>query len=278
MKNTIKVLGIAALVAVIGFMAACGDGDDDGNGGTNNGGNGNGDITVELKTLDITINRADSGAGKFVFKVGAVTGATGYKAYKEGAEVGSAAGTTVEVPAGALSRQTWTDLTAKALKGGEDASLTTALPGMVKYPAETPTLSGYTDWFKFLDASLTGLSVANPTAKAPHTSLHNSIKNILPILASSAAAEEDAEWAKDTYETSANAATAAVMDNWTAVYAKLAADAPTVPVAAQYLEDINDTIVPIWFNQVTGTANDAKLGNIITPEIKTKYPAVKNIE
>jgi hypothetical protein len=34
MKNTIKFLGIIALVAVIGFsMAACGDGDDNGGGG-----------------------------------------------------------------------------------------------------------------------------------------------------------------------------------------------------------------------------------------------------
>ena len=36
MKNTIKLIGIIALVAVIGFsMAACGDGGDDGNGGGN---------------------------------------------------------------------------------------------------------------------------------------------------------------------------------------------------------------------------------------------------
>jgi len=249
------ICGVAALV----FTGCPTNGDD---------GNDPNKLAGTPKLLDITINRAASGSGNFVFNTNAVSGADAYKAYKGAGEVASSATNTVSVPSTALSDRSWTALTAKALKGAEDASLVTALPGMVKYPADTPTLNGYTDWFNFLNATLTSFGLVNQSAYEPYNSLRNSIRTVLNsggIISETDGKEYEARW-----KTQMNNATAAVMANWEAIWGNLLTNEGR-------LNTVNDTMPRIWFNQVTNSENDAALGGIIIPQIKAEYPQVKTV-
>ena len=239
--------------------------------------------------LEITINRDDSDGDNFVFKTNSLgANADAYKAFVGGSQVAASATNTVSVPAASLSDRDWTELTAQAFKGAADASLSTGLPGMVKYDDATKLMNTYTDWFKFLDAALTTLSAVNSAAKTPHTTLHNDIKNAI----SKGWPDSEAMVGEKNYvgwNTDLNNATAAVMDNWSAVYSKLVAEKAN-PIVQQMLDDIDETTPRLWFNKVLGTGthtpvsgssstvnNDTAVGNILIPAIKTQYPQV-NIE
>jgi len=92
MKNTMKALGVIAIVAVIGFsFAACGDGSDGGGGG---GGGGGGSKEFPTKGK-LTITGLEAYNGKYVMGVGPAE--TRIKAYGKILIVTNSAGWTEEV-------------------------------------------------------------------------------------------------------------------------------------------------------------------------------------
>ena len=230
-----------------------------------------------LAKLGISINRADSSDTQFTFKVNpAVVGATGYKALKGTAEVGSSASTSVSVPGSNLSSSAYTGLTAKAVKGAADASLATALPGMLKYPAATPTLNGYTDWFNFLFESMGVVTRVNPSALT--TNMKNFKKTIKSILENNDLTDEaTAIDYKNSLTDDANLAMDAVLNNFDGIMNLLSNS--TDPTDVETLRIINETLPRLWFNKVADQGNnDAVLNGIMKSLIQADYPDVQTVE
>jgi len=75
-----------------------------------------------------------------------------------------------------------------------------------------------------------------------------------------------------------NAATATVLDNCNDIINYLV-DHITDPGAIDYYMRFYETMDRLWFNEVTDTANNAKLNDdIVGPRIKAFFPAVKSIQ
>jgi hypothetical protein len=214
MKNKFKFLATITLAALIGFsMAGCGD--------TGGGPEGPGGDDDDLLALSITILRGESTATNFVFSVNQITGATYQVRALDGSgnpmgsPIGTWSGTKATITGNGLSTNAFTGFSVKAVKDGADASLSTKVPGMVKYSGTTDevTVKGYTDWFKFLDGTITSY-LFTVGSDSTLSLLRNDIRTLLSggsFTAATALAQKSA----------ADAAMTKVLNNWTAIWADL---------------------------------------------------------
>jgi len=222
----------------------------------------------------INIVRSQSTPYAFVFSVNPVPGATAYHVFKDGNMVASSPNPeNISVAAVHLTDRELTPLTVRAM-GGAGQLWEGGLSGMLKYPTADPTLSAYSDWFRFLDATNVALMNVNSAARAPHGDLFTAVRHIVDN--GTLNTEEVALEAKDIYEGMANNAMAAVLANYPAIVDWLAAR-PEAPVAVQWLKDIEETLPRIWFNSFLNEANDATLNNMMRTRIQAQNPDVKNV-
>ena len=272
--------------SLISCGSPAGPGDENGgNNGGNNGGGGEEPPVAGLSKLDIAIRRADQTTpGQFIFGTNNVSGATAYNATKGGAPVGTSATNLVSVSSSELGDLPFTALSAKAVKGAEDASLATALPGIGVYNAATPTLEGYTDWFNFLSSAIWGL---NRTGDLTYNILRTTIQGVL-----NAAHTTEGEWQgiedyyNSNYPGELDDATAAVL----AAYNRDGGnsimdwfkdpDGPSDVIAAApgHLKTILELLPRLWLNSVPNPANIEAMRPIVEQQIKAAYPDVKTVE
>lgn len=235
----------------------------------------NGENPTPTGELKISIVRANSSPSEFKFGLDQVTNATAYKAFKEGSEVASSASTTVSVPGTELSSREFTELMAKVFNGGTDMGLDGQLPAMVKYPAATVTLDGYTDLFKFLAATIHNLYSVDYDAHTPHLKLEEAIRGSLPNMNSEEYALGCKDYFAETYDIPAAMKT--VMSHYPQIMEYLANSG--TELATEHTATINETLPRIWFNKVVDDAEaDAALNNLMGDAIKAKYPKVKSVQ
>jgi hypothetical protein len=228
----------------------------------------------ESGKLAISINRADSSPTEFVFRTAHPAGAASYEVKKGSVTL------TAEMLAnpdrvkvtGQLDADAFAELTATA-KAGAEAKSQAKVPGMYKYDADTPTLKGYTDWFKFLDATLLALKNVDYDAYDPHGDFRNSIA---AEIRDGISDEDAALRCKTRYETEANAAMKVVLANLPAIMGYFNENISSSTWATR-LDTVKETMPRLWFNKVANAENDDALNEIMSITIKAEYPDVKDI-